>query len=155
MLQYIHLNSQLIAKVHKEFLWLLKPEIHYYACTAGDRPIWPKPTYNQLIKVDGSDLKIIQWITSLEQWQCSDFAHKLLKDDVLVNKYENECKEKDGFVRKVLKDWLSRNDDDPNDSAAPRTWAALADCITDAGLPGKLAKAISDTFPSGWSWFTD
>ena len=36
----------------------------------------------------------------------------------------------------------SRNDDDPNDSAAPRNWAALADCITDAGLPGKLAKAI-------------
>ena len=67
-----------------------------------------------------------------------------------MSKYENECKEKDGFVRKVLKDWLSRNnDDDHNDSAVPRTWAALADCITDAGLPGKLAKVIRDTFPSG------
>ena len=91
----------------------------------------------------------------MEQWQCTDFAHKLLKDDDLVNKYEQEYKEKDVFVRKVLKDWLSRNDDDPYDSAAPCTWAALADCITDAGLSGKLSKAIRDTFPSGLSWFTD
>ena len=151
MLQYIHLNSQLIAKVHKEFLWLLKPEIHYYACTADVRPIWPRPTYDQLIKVDGSNLKVILWITSLEQWQCSDFAHKLLKDDVQVNKYEQECKKKDEFVRKVLKDWLSRNDDDHNDSAALRTWAALAECAADAGLPGALAKAIRDTFLSGLS----
>ena len=90
----------------------------------------------------------------MEQWQCTDFAYMLLKDDVLVSKYEKECKEKNEFVRKVLKDWLSRNDDDPNDSAAPRTWAALADCITDAGLPGALAKAIRDTFPSGLSQFT-
>ena len=91
----------------------------------------------------------------MEQWQCTDFAHKLLKDDVIVNKYEKECKGEDEFVRKVLKDWLSRNDDDHKDSAALRTWAALADCITDAGLPGKLSKAIRDTFPSGLSWFTD
>ena len=118
---------------------------------AGDRPTLPRPTYDQLIKVDGSKLKIIQWITSLERWQCSDFAHKLLKDDVLVSKYEKECKENstDEFFRKVLKDWLSRDDDDPNDSAAPRTWAALAECVTDAGLPGALAKAIRDAFPSG------
>ena len=70
----------------------------------------------------------------------------LLKDDVLVNKYERESK-KDEFVRKVLNDWLSRNDDDPNDTAVPRTWAALAECVTDAGLPGTLTKAINDACP--------
>ena len=68
----------------------------------------------------------------------------LLKDDVLVNKYKKNYKEKDEFVREVLNDWLSRDDDDPNDSAALRTWAALAKCITDADLPGALTKAIND-----------
>ena len=111
-----------------------------------------RPTYNQLLclknaSVDGSKLKVIQWITSLEQWQCTDFAHMLLNDDVLVSKYKKDYKEKDEFVREVLNDWLSRNDDDPNDSAVPRTWAALAECVTDAGLPGALTKAINDACP--------
>ena len=69
----------------------------------------------------------------------------LLRDDVLVRRYENEHKEKNEFVRMVLKNWLSRNDDDLSDSAVPRTWAALAECVTDAGLDGALAKAIRDT----------
>ena len=83
----------------------------------------------------------------MEQWQCTDFAHMLLNDDVLVSKYEKEYKEKDLFVRGVLKDWLSRNDDDATDLAVPRTWSALAECITDAGLPGALTKAIIDACP--------
>ena len=86
----------------------------------------------------------------MEQWKCTDFAHMLLNDDVLVSKYEKEHKANDEFVRTVLKDWLSRNDDDPNDSAVPRTWSALAECITDAGLPGALTKAINDAcLPQG------
>ena len=64
----------------------------------------------------------------------------LLKDDDLVNKYEQEYK-KEEFVRKVLKDWLSR---DSGDSAVPRTWSSLAECISDADLPGDLATAIND-----------
>ena len=72
----------------------------------------------------------------------------LLRDDVLVSKYENECKEKDEFVREVLRDWLSRDDGDSTDSAVPRTWSALAECVSDAGLDGALAKAIRDTCPS-------
>ena len=44
---------------------------------------------------------------------------------------------KDEFVRTVLRDWLSRDDSDQlNDTAVPRTWAALAECVTDAGLDG-------------------
>ena len=77
----------------------------------------------------------------------------MLLNDGLVSKYNTECKGKDEFVRKVINDWLSRDDDDPNDSAAPRTWAALAECVTDAGLDGALAKAIRDTFPLGLSQF--
>ena len=94
-----------------------------------------KVSYDQLLylkKADGSGLSVIRWISSLEQWQCTDLAHMLLKDDDLVNKYEQEYK-KEEFVRKVLKDWLSR---DGGDSAVPRTWSSLAECISDADLPG-------------------
>ena len=107
-----------------------------------------RPKHHELIsikKADGTKLEVTKWITSHEQWRCVDFANMLLKDDVLVRRYENEHKEKDEFVRMVLKNWLSRNDDDSTDSAVPRTWAALAECVTDAGLDGALTKAISDT----------
>ena len=90
----------------------------------------------------------------MEQWQCTDFAHMLLSDDVVVRKYEKEYKEKDLFVREVLKDWLSRNDDDATDLAVPRTWSALAECITDAGLPGALTKAINDACPPQGTVYT-
>ena len=68
----------------------------------------------------------------------------LLKDDDLVRRYQKECKEKNEFVRRVLDDWLSRDDRDPNDSAVPRTWSSLAECISDADLPGGLATAINE-----------
>ena len=84
------------------------------------------------------------------QWKCVDFANMLLRDDVLVRRYQNDHKaEKDEFVRTVLRDWLSRDDDDSTDSAVPRSWAALAECITDAGLDGALTKAIRDMYSSG------
>ena len=44
--------------------------------------------------------RIIQWITASEQWNCTDCAHMLLKDGVLVSKYEKEYKE---FVRMILR----------------------------------------------------
>ena len=104
-----------------------------------------------LKKADGTKpLEVIEWITAYEKWKCLDFANMLLRDDVLVRKYQNDHKEKDEFVRIVLGDWLSRDDDKPNDSAVPRTWAALAECVSDAGLAGALSKAIRDTCqPSG------
>ena len=108
-----------------------------------------RPTYKQLIhlkKADGSALKVIEWISASVKCKCSDFAHMLLNDDVLVSKYEE--KSKDEFIREVLKEWLSRNDDDPKDSAVLRTWSALAECVSDAGLDGTLTKAINDTCPS-------
>ena len=57
----------------------------------------------------------------------------LLKDDDLVRRYQKEYKDKNEFVRRVLDDWLSRDDRDPNDSAVPRTWSSLAECVSDAG----------------------
>ena len=36
------------------------------------------------------------------------------------------------LVRAVLMYWPSRDDDDSNDSVDPGTWAALAECVTDA-----------------------
>ena len=70
----------------------------------------------------------------------------LLRDDVLVRRYQNGGMGKDEFVRTVLRDWLSRDDSDPNDLAVPRTWAALAECVTDAGLDGTLTEAIRATY---------
>ena len=72
-------------------------------------------------------------------------AHMLLKDDDLVRRYQKECKDKNEFVRRVLDDWLSRDDRDLNDSVVPRTWSSLAECISDADLPGDLATAINET----------
>ena len=80
----------------------------------------------------------------MEQWQCTDLAHMLLKDDDLVRRYQKECKDKNEFVRRVLDDWLSRDDRDPNDSAVPRTWSSLAECISDADLHGDLATPINE-----------
>ena len=77
---------------------------------------------------------------------CTHFARNAWsRHHVLVREYQNEHKRKYNFVRAVLRDWLSRDDDDSTDSAVPRTWAALAECVTDAGLDGALAKAIRDT----------
>ena len=114
--------------------------------TAADRP-----HFHELIslkKQDGSKLEVTKWITSHEECDCADFAEMLLRDEVLVSRYQNKHERKCNFVRAVLKDWLSRDDADSTDSAAPRTWAALAECVTDAGLNGTLAKAIRDACTS-------
>ena len=111
-----------------------------------------RPQYRELIslkKEDGTKLEVTKRLSAHEEWQCEDFAEILLCDGVRVKELQNEHKRKHNFVRAVLKDWLSRNDDDPNDSAVPRTWSALAECVSDASLDGALAKAIRDSCPTG------
>ena len=110
-----------------------------------------KPTFNQLLvlkKADGSaadSLRVIQWISSSDQYLCEDFASLLLNDPVKVKIHQRDNKDNaDKFIRAVLKDWLSRDDGDP---AVPRTWEGLAQCVTDTGLNGALAKAIRDACP--------
>ena len=103
-----------------------------------------------LKKPDSSGkLEVMKWITSHEQCECVNFANMLLRDDRLVRKFQNDHKEKDEFVQIVLRNWLLRDDDDSTDSAVPRTWAALAECVTDAGLDGAFAKAIRDSCSAG------
>ena len=105
---------------------------------------------NQLICLkitdkSGQYLRIIKRITSLSHSMCEDFAQLLLNDSVKVERHQKKS-DTDEFVRAVLRDWLSSGDDS---AAVPRTWAALADCMEKAGLPGDLVKAIRDTCPSG------
>ena len=111
-----------------------------------------RPTMNDLIgtRSKGSGLgrlQIIMHITASPHYKCLDFARKLLNDETTVQKllkdYNNDD---DMFIREVLGNWISRNDDDPDDPAVSRTWEALAQCIEDADLEGALAKAIRDTF---------
>ena len=111
-----------------------------------------RPAMNQLIqlkKTDGSVLRVIDWITSLNDYECEDFAHMLLKNDSQVERYLTECGgDKNKFIRAVLRDWLSRDDDD-DDAAVPRTWGSLATCVEDSGLPRPLVKAIREFISLG------
>lgn len=102
----------------------------------------------QLKKTDGSVLRVIDWITSLNDYECEDFAHMLLKNDSQVERYLTECgSDKNKFIRAVLKDWLSRDDDD--DAAVQHTWGDLATCVEESGLPGALVKAIREFISLG------
>ena len=105
-----------------------------------------KPTMDQLICLEMSDksgqyLRIIEWITSLSQSRCIDFAHLLLVDPVKLRTHQ-KISSTDEFVRAVLEDWLSHGDDS---RAVPRTWAGLVDCMDRASLPGDLIKAVKET----------
>ena len=108
-----------------------------------------RPTFTQLIvlkNLDGRNLRIIDWITTFERSQCEDLAYLLLNNDVQVHKLV-KISNNEEFVRKVLREWLALDDDDPNCKAVPRTWEDLAKCVTDCGLDGTLTKAIRDTCP--------
>ena len=107
---------------------------------------------DQLISIKMNDgfgrfLRIIETITSHTSHECTDFAHKLLKVRTAIRRHTNDYKkDKDGFVRAVLRDWLSRADGVPADKAVPCTWGALAVCVEEAGLDEALAKAIRERF---------
>ena len=90
--------------------------------------------------------KIISRISAHSSVDCEDFAELLLKETTTVNKLRNENTSDDKFVRAVLRNWLSRIDDDPKDPALPRTWESLAQCMELAGLKGVLVEHVRDTF---------
>ena len=95
----------------------------------------------------GQYLRIIRTISSHTSHECTDFAHKLLKDRTAIRRFTNDYKNDiDGFVHAVLSDWLSRADGDPGDEAVSRTWRALAVCVEEAGLDKALAKDIRRSF---------
>ena len=90
--------------------------------------------------------KIITHITAHSSVQCDDLAQLLLNEPKTVNKLRKENTSDDKFVRAVLSDWLSRNDDNPMDLTPPRTWESLAQCMELAGMKGVLVKHVRDTF---------
>ena len=77
----------------------------------------------------GSSLSIIEFIASNPESQCIDFAHLLLKDRGKVQGLHDSTKEKDPFVRAVLRNWLD---------TADCNWGDLNDAmnsIIDSELP--------------------
>ena len=103
----------------------------------------------ELIIVKYPKLEIITEIAASSSIKCMKFAQLLLRDTA-VKRIEKETKgDDDAFVYKVFQDWVSRNDDDKDDPAVPRTWESLVECIEGAGLDGVLVKAVRDRFCPG------
>ena len=100
---------------------------------------------------DGSEktLKIMEWISSHESTQCTSFAHKLLNDRLSVKKLRKKYdKDDDEFVRAVLENWVSRNDDS-KEGSLPCTWDTLVQCVDESGLDGEFLKLLKDNVPTG------
>ena len=76
-----------------------------------------------------------------------EFAELLLNETTMnVIKLRMKNENNSNFVFRVLSNWLSRDDDDPDEPAVPRTWEDLAQCMEDARLDGALVKTVRDTF---------
>ena len=97
-------------------------------------------------KKTSGKLEIISEIAASTYMKCINFAELLLRDTAVKRLRKKNKGEDDVFVYEVLENWLSRNDDDTDDPAAPRTWEALVQCMEDAGLDGVLVKAVRDHF---------
>lgn len=113
----------------------------------------PRPTMNELITMDckdgsGEKLQIIRWITSHPSTQCSDFALMLLQHSPTVRELrKRHGNDDDEFVRAVLRQWLSRDDDDILEPSVPCTWESLIKCVEDAGLAGEFFKLLRENVP--------
>ena len=97
-------------------------------------------------KIGSGKLEIITAIATSSPIQCVAFAELLLRDTTVDKLRKRNKKDDDMFVYEILKNWLSRNDNNPYDPAVPRTWGALAQCMENAGLEGVLVKDVKDTF---------
>ena len=96
-------------------------------------------------KMGSGKLGIINLITASPSSQCVKFAELLLRDTATVIKLREE-NDDDMFVHAVLSDWLSRDDEDPDDPAVARTWKSLAQSMEDAGLDSVLIQEVRDRF---------
>ena len=105
-----------------------------------------KPTSQQLIKVnkrDGTKISIIDQFVAHSMYKLVNFAIMLLGDTVKVNTLRKQNKDEESFINEVLYYWLDLDDDSPG---YPRTWKALAKCVSDAGLTGTFARAIREIY---------
>ena len=85
----------------------------------------------------GSSLSIIEFIASNPESQCIDFAHLLLKDRGKVQGLHDSTKEKDPFVRAVLRNWLD---------TADCNWGDLNDAMEKARMDERTVKTIRENF---------
>ena len=113
----------------------------------------PRPTMSDLISMkrrDGSEkkLEIIRWIISHTSAKCDDFAHKVLNDKLTVRELRKKYSKDDQFVRAVLNNWVSR-DDDSKEGSLPCTWDTLVQCVDESGLDGDFLKLLKDNVPTG------
>ena len=116
-------------------------------------PLAARPRMDELISIkmkdgSGKSLRIIDWITSFSKAKCNAFAHKLLRNPVVVRALRKDHEYDDDFVPAVLDDWLSISDESASE-AVPCTWETLAVCVEEAGLDETLSKAIRDNCPQG------
>ena len=85
----------------------------------------------------GSSLFIIEFITSNPEFQCIDFAHLLLKDRGKVQGLHDSNKDKDPFVRAVLRNWLD---------TADCNWSDLTDAMEKARMDERTVKTVRENF---------
>ena len=86
---------------------------------------------------NGSSLFIIEFIAANPEFQCIDFAHLLLKERVKVQGLHESKKDKDPFVRAVLKNWLDTED---------CKWSDLTDAMEKARMDEHTVKSIKEHF---------
>ena len=108
---------------------------------------------NELIIMERKDgsrekLQIIRWITSHQSTQCSGFALMLLRNPPTVRELrKRHGNDDDEFVRAVLWQWLSRDDDDVLEPSVPCTWESLIKCVEDVGLDREFVKLLREYVP--------
>ena len=98
------------------------------------------PDMNDLIHLklkNGSSLSIIEFIAANPESQCIDFAHLLLKDRGKVQGLCDSNKDKDPFVRAVLRNWLD---------TADCKWSDLTYAMEKVEMDERTVKTIQDNF---------
>ena len=103
-------------------------------------PIPSCPEMNDLIHLklkNGSSLSIIEFIASNPEFQCIDFAHLLLNDRGKVQGLHDSNKDKDPFVRAVLRNWLDTGD---------CKWSDLTDAMEKVRMDERTVKSIKEHF---------
>ena len=86
---------------------------------------------------NGSSLPVIRFIASNPEPQCIDFAHLLLKDRGKVHGLHDSNKDKDQFVRVVLRNWLDTGD---------CKWSDLTDAMEKVEMDERTVKSIKEHF---------
>ena len=83
-----------------------------------------RPTHS-----DREGKNLLHHISKYDREKLHDFAYLLLNDQDNKHVPSLEAPGNKKFLENVLKNWLSRDDNDKDDPAHPRTWKAFAYCL--------------------------